>query len=83
LEGTRDQDTSVWINGVQRIPAGSGPWSVPIDLAPGNNTLEIYCADAAENLSESEWVDIQLSASGAVVYKYDGSGRVKEIIPMQ
>ena len=58
LTGTRDADTSVWINNVERVSTGTGDWSVEITLSQGANALEIWVQDAAGNRSTSVWVDI-------------------------
>jgi hypothetical protein len=76
LEGTRDPETTLWINGMQFVHEGSGTWSTHINLAPGDNALEVYCLDAAGNQSPSEWVDINVTAEGGTVYQYDSSGRM-------
>jgi parallel beta-helix repeat protein len=79
LEGTREAHTSLWVNGELKVPIGSEPWSCQIGLSPGDNALEILSKDAAGNSSLSEWVDIQFTGQGGVVYEYDAAGRIKRI----
>lgn len=79
LTGTRDPDTSVWINGVLRVNFGDQDWSVPLDLLAGDNAVEVWLQDRAGNRGPSEWVDITVTAADAVTYEYDAAGRVKSI----
>ncbi|MCK5712413.1 MAG: Ig-like domain-containing protein, partial [Hyphomicrobiaceae bacterium] len=67
LTGTRDDNTSVWINNVQRVSLGSGDWSVNLTFAQGDNALEIWAEDTAGNRSASEWVDILVDSVAPVI----------------
>jgi len=58
LTGTREENTSVWINGLQRVGTGSDDWSVTIGMAQGANSLEILLKDKAGNASPALWVDV-------------------------
>ncbi|MFC1885074.1 right-handed parallel beta-helix repeat-containing protein, partial [Thermodesulfobacteriota bacterium] len=58
LTGTREDNTSVWINNFQRVNRGSGDWSVELTLNEGANELEIWLVDAADNRGDSVFVDI-------------------------
>ncbi len=58
LSGTREDHTSVWINGTQQVTAGTGDWSVELSLNQADNALEIHIRDLAGNVSPSEFVDI-------------------------
>jgi hypothetical protein len=79
VTGTRADHTSVWINGVQKEPLGSGDWSIQIDLIPGNNSVEVFCQDQAGNHSVSEWVDIDFTGQGGIIYEYNAAGRIIRI----
>jgi hypothetical protein len=79
LEGTRDDNTSLWVNGELKVSAGSDPWSCQIELSPGDNSFEVISMDGAGNSSEAEWVDINFTGQGGVVYEYDAAGRIKQI----
>ena len=59
LTGTRDDNSSLWINNEQKQSVGSGNWSVSISLSQGHNAFEIWLQDisGAYN-SPSVWVDI-------------------------
>ena len=67
LTGTRDDNTSVWINNIQRVSLGSGDWSVNLTLVQGDNALEIWAEDTAGNRSASEWVDILVDSVAPVI----------------
>ena len=62
LTGTREDNTSVWINNQLKVNSGSDNWSVDMTLTQGNNSLEIRAEDAAGNRSPSVWVDIQVDS---------------------
>jgi hypothetical protein len=79
LQGTRGNDTSLWINGVQRVDLGAGAWSMMFSLHEGDNPLEIWCVDQAGNRSPSEWVDIRVQPTSGLLFEYDDDGRVKRI----
>jgi hypothetical protein len=78
LTGTRENGTTLWVNGAQLVGLGNGAWSCQIALNPGANTLEVYCLDEAGNHGPSEWVDISLTAQSTVRYEYDSQGRLKK-----
>ena len=79
LSGTRDADTSIFIDSVLRANIGGSPWSVEIQMQPGSNSFEVWAMDRAGNQSASEWVDIIVSTTNAIYLDYDHSGRVKRI----
>ncbi|MCP4171099.1 MAG: hypothetical protein GY758_10050 [Fuerstiella sp.] len=58
LTGTREDNTSVWINNVRKADSGTGDWSVSLSLPQGEISLEIWLEDIAGNRSPSELVDI-------------------------
>ncbi|MDH5327840.1 MAG: right-handed parallel beta-helix repeat-containing protein [Gammaproteobacteria bacterium] len=41
LQGTRPQNTSVWVNGVEKVSLGTNDWSVPIDLVEGEQSFAV------------------------------------------
>jgi len=54
LTGTKADDASIWINGLEVIPVNSSAdWSYQISLIEGDNPLEIYSKDAAGNQSDA------------------------------
>jgi|GEM_PF-2421093 len=79
LQGTRDPDTSVWINGAWSIALGSGAWSIDLTFAQGDNTLEVWCVDAAGNRGPSEWVDIDVTPSAGLRFDYNDAGRMQRV----
>jgi RHS repeat-associated protein len=60
LSGTREDNTSVWINTQLEINSASGDWVMDMPLTQGSNSLEIWVEDPAGNRSSSVWVDIQV-----------------------
>ncbi len=79
VQGTREADTSVWINGAQYLPIGSGDWAVDLTLQQGDNALEVWCKDRAGNQSPSEWVDIRVEPTGGLIFEYNNAGRMKGV----
>ncbi|MBN1268516.1 MAG: hypothetical protein JXB04_02930 [Kiritimatiellae bacterium] len=51
LRGTREDNTAVWVGGVQRVVNGSGPWACSQTLAQGFNTVSLTAMDLAGNES--------------------------------
>ncbi len=82
LTGTRDADTSVWINGEIQAGLGDTPWSAQVILQPGDNALEVWLKDRAGNQGASEWVDIRVTVNNTIQLDYNASGRVKSITSM-
>jgi RHS repeat-associated protein len=58
LTGTREANTSVWINNTLKMALGTPDWSVSLTLSQGENALELWLQDAAGNRGPSTWVDI-------------------------
>ena len=67
LTGTREDNTSIWIDGVKKAVPGTGDWSIDLNLPQGDNALEIWLEDAAGNRSGSIWVDIQVDSIAPAV----------------
>ncbi len=58
LSGARENNTAVLINGVQRVPLGSGNWQInSLQLSQGQSSLQVSLVDLAGNQSPS----VQLS----------------------
>ena len=59
LTGTKEVNTSVWINGVEVVPLNSETvWSHQVTLVEGNNSFTIYSQDASANRSETLQAEI-------------------------
>lgn len=84
LTGTREADTSLWVNGEQIVSVGSSAWATQLSLLVGDNTMEVWSVDRAGNESTRAWVDIRLESEKALELEYDysGSGRLKSIFPV-
>lgn len=67
LTGTREDQTRVLINGIEKSSVGSGDWSAPIVLVQGENTLQIIIEDRAGNQSTPVFVDILFDSVAPVV----------------
>ncbi|PIQ89932.1 MAG: hypothetical protein COV72_00465 [Candidatus Omnitrophica bacterium CG11_big_fil_rev_8_21_14_0_20_42_13] len=64
ISGTKEADTSIWINGIERVPINSSSlWLVNISLAEGNNILNITAKDALLNESQITQANILLDTS--------------------
>jgi len=83
LEGTRDADTSLWINGSQFVPKGSGPWAANLTLLAGDNAIEIQSVDQAGNHSPSEWVDVHVEPASGLFFDYNDAGRMQRVRRIQ
>ncbi len=54
LSGTKETNTSIWINGKEAVPINSETtWSCIFDLSEGNNNISITSRDAAGNESSA------------------------------
>ena len=52
LGGTKEVDTSIWINGIEAVPLDSSTkWSYPLTLIEGENNISITSCDAVGNES--------------------------------
>ena len=52
ITGTKDIDSSIWINGIQVVSLNSSTnWSTDITLLEGTNNLTISSRDCADNES--------------------------------
>lgn len=52
FSGTKETNTSIWINGTQRVPMDSSTnWNYVVSLVEGNNAFSLTSRDAAENES--------------------------------
>ncbi|MFH2093258.1 MAG: right-handed parallel beta-helix repeat-containing protein, partial [Pseudomonadota bacterium] len=67
ITGTREDDTKVWVNGVEKTGFGSGDWSVSVVLAQGDNTFDISLEDRAGNRGDSVFIDIVLDSLAPVI----------------
>lgn len=79
LTGMREDNTSVYVNGIERAPFGVNDWSTELNLLPGDTTLEVWLVDRAENRGPSEWVDINASTANAMQFDYNVSGRIERV----
>ena len=82
VSGTREDDTSVWINDAEKVNTGSGNWQVYLTLSQGSNTLEIYLRDNAGNQSDSIIVDVIVdSVAPAVLSVTPANSSFSNIVP--
>jgi RHS repeat-associated protein len=67
LSGTREDNTSLWINNASKVALGSGNWQISFPLSQGDNALEIWLQDRAGNKSESIWLDVKVDSVVPVI----------------
>ncbi|MBI5694879.1 MAG: hypothetical protein HZC51_03925 [Nitrospirae bacterium] len=68
LSGTKDPGTSLWLNGVEVVPAdGSSAWQTAYALHEGSNTLKFSAHDNAANVSEEVRIDVVLDTIPPVI----------------
>ncbi|MFZ1983256.1 MAG: Ig-like domain-containing protein, partial [Desulfatitalea sp.] len=60
--GTRENNTGIMIGGSIHVSVGSGPWTANRGLGQGANALEIRSRDAAGNVSDPVFVDIEVDS---------------------
>ncbi|MBP7831231.1 MAG: DUF2341 domain-containing protein, partial [Kiritimatiellae bacterium] len=53
LQGTRGDDSSVWIGGVERATNASGEWAASVSFTQGLNYVSFFAKDLALNSSET------------------------------
>lgn len=60
LSGTKESNTSIWINGVEVVPLNSSTdWSYSYNLSEGTNNISITSRDAAGNESSAVLTTIE------------------------
>jgi methionine-rich copper-binding protein CopC len=67
LTGIREENTSVWVNGIQQVAVGSGDWSKPLNLNQGDNILTITLKDRAGNESDPATVEVLVDSIAPTV----------------
>ena len=76
IEGSREADTAIWINGVEKVSIGTGTWSTSIGLSNGRNTIDLHAEDSAGNVSTSVTLEFLVDTVAPVIYQIipsDGS----------
>lgn len=73
LQGTREPGSSVWVDGVEVVPFGTGAWSVQIVLPEGSNQVALFSRDAAQNQSQTVFVNFFVDTVPPVVTGMDPS----------
>jgi len=64
ISGTKETNTSIWIDGVERIPLGPNTtWSYTVNLNEGANSFNITAKDGVLNESQVVVVNILLDTS--------------------
>lgn len=68
LSGTKEANTSIWINGVEVIPVNSNTiWSYDFELTEGENSISIISRDSAGNESNEINTTIILDISAPAI----------------
>ncbi|WP_039918598.1 fibronectin type III domain-containing protein, partial [Cellvibrio mixtus] len=62
ISGTRENNTSIWINNAQAVPIGSGDWSHTLTLPQGTSNLAVVAKDAATNASPEVRVIVEVDS---------------------
>ncbi len=64
LSGTKDANTSIWMNGVEKVPIDSfTAWSVSLMLAEGQNDINVTAKNSVGTESESALAGILLDTT--------------------
>jgi len=68
LSGTKESNTSIWINGVEIIPVNSNiTWSYSYNLSEGENNISIISKDTVGNESNEIYATIILDISTPII----------------
>ncbi len=67
LEGTRNDNTSVWVDTTEVVALGVGPWSANLTLAQGLNDLVVFAKDATANPTASVTVRFLVDSVAPIV----------------
>jgi RHS repeat-associated protein len=82
LAGSREADSAIWINGVQRAGLGEGTWSWGLSLNQGLNVVSYWAVDRAGNVSATNqalfFVD---SVAPAVAAMQPTNGSLANVAP--
>ncbi len=62
ISGTRENNTSIWLNNAQIVPLGSGDWSHTLTLPQGISNLSVVAKDAATNASPEVRVIVEVDS---------------------
>ncbi|MCW8966864.1 MAG: right-handed parallel beta-helix repeat-containing protein, partial [Candidatus Pacearchaeota archaeon] len=83
LQGTREANTSIWINDVETVAANATTtWSTSFTLAQGSHDLLIYAKDAATNVSESVTVKFYIDSFAPTVTGFTPlNGTYTNVVP--
>ncbi|MEW8284499.1 MAG: fibronectin type III domain-containing protein, partial [Candidatus Thiodiazotropha endolucinida] len=52
VQGSRTEEVSIWINGVESVALGNSAWSLPLNLVEGTNDFILEAEDQAGNRSD-------------------------------
>lgn len=52
VQGSRTEEVSIWVNGVESVALGSSAWSLPLNLVEGTNDFILEAEDQAGNRSD-------------------------------
>lgn len=59
LSGTREDNSAIFVDGVERVALGSGPWQTTLSSLPeGGTTVTVHATDAAGNASDSVAINL-------------------------
>ncbi len=77
LSGTRDANTSLWLNGSMISPLGIGEWNYNLTLAQGNNEWVLLAKDASGNASVTTMLQFDVdSIAPSLASTIPGSGAI-------
>jgi hypothetical protein len=69
LTGTRTDETSLWVDDVQRVAAGNGNWSWTSSYSEGERDMRFWSVDMAGNASETNTYHVFVDCTKPVVAK--------------
>jgi hypothetical protein len=67
ITGTREANTSIWIDGTEQVALGSDDWTATLTLNEGNSLLSIIAKDAAQNSSAEVTVQFKIDTIVPVI----------------
>lgn len=80
LTGTRSENVSIWINGVERVGLGTGNWQVTnLALKEGLNELVLIAVDEAKNHSAAIDLKVDVDSIAPSLHQVTPSGSIRDI----
>lgn len=71
LQGLREDNSAVWIDGMEQVPPGIGPWSHVMHLPQGPVTVDLFARDLAGNTSGTVHVEFLIDSVDPFIFRLE------------